>query len=112
MAQIRAANKVLNEAYLLRELGAKRRRSRAGPADIVHLGLLDAGQARKWIGGGKQTFSADMRLDLDELGTSDSRGKLVAEMALPLVIRSPDVLLREIEQDQLVEQWEEDLKRR
>ncbi|KAE8204722.1 hypothetical protein CF327_g7693, partial [Tilletia walkeri] len=139
MAQIHAANKVLNEAYLLRELGAKRRGSRAGPADIVHLGLLDAGQARKWIGGGKRTFSADMRLDLpppassqqqgsssspsvlavgsvpaalDELGTSDSRGKLVAEMALPLVVLPPDVLLREIEHDQLVEQWEEDLKRR
>ncbi|KAE8224240.1 hypothetical protein CF326_g8069 [Tilletia indica] len=141
MAQIHAANKVLNEAYLLRELGAKRRGSRAGPADIVHLGLLDAGQARKWIGGGKRTFSADMRLDLpppsssssqqqgsssspsvlavgsvpaalDELGTSDSRGKLVAEMALPLVVLPPNVLLREIEHDQLVEQWEEDLKRR
>ncbi|KAE8228554.1 hypothetical protein CF326_g6507 [Tilletia indica] len=61
MAQIHAAEKVLNATYLLREHGAKRRGSRAGPADIVNMGLLDVGQARKWIGGGKRTFSADLR---------------------------------------------------
>ncbi|KAK0538212.1 hypothetical protein OC834_000538 [Tilletia horrida] len=129
VAQINAANKVLNEAYLLRELGAKRRGSRAGPTDIVHLGLLDAVQARKWIGGGKRTFSADMRLDLPKAdtgsasaadvptlvpgsGSSSRSGKLGAEMALPLVVLAPEALAREIEHDRMLEQWEEELKRR
>ncbi|KAE8261203.1 hypothetical protein A4X09_0g7696, partial [Tilletia walkeri] len=105
MAQIHEANKILDEAYLLRELGAKRRGSRAGTVDIVHLGLLDAGPAWKWIGGGKRTClpppassqqqgssslpsvlaAGSVSAALDDLETSDSRGKLAAEMALPLI---------------------------
>ncbi|KAK0544711.1 hypothetical protein OC846_005240 [Tilletia horrida] len=126
-AQIHAANKMLNEAYLLRELGAKRRGTRAGPADIAHLGLLDAAQARRWIGGGKRTFSADMRLDYNNSapeidGQETSTAGVIApgevsqlvgaEMALPLVVLPDEVLSREIEHDKMLEQWEDDLRAR
>ncbi|KAL9937370.1 hypothetical protein V8E36_003779 [Tilletia maclaganii] len=146
-AQMHAASKMFNETYLLRELGAKRRGSRAGPTDIVHLGLLDATQARKWVGGGKRTFSADIRLDVTAASSfageneksdaemtaagvptptptaaaataailpvpAPTHDKLAAEMALPLIQLSALDLAREIENDRLLEQWEDELKRR
>ncbi|KAE8261381.1 hypothetical protein A4X09_0g7670 [Tilletia walkeri] len=87
--------------------------TRAGPADIVHLGVLDAGQQQQQGSSSPSALAAgSISAALDELGTSNSRGKLAAEIALPLVVLPPDVLLWEIEHDQLVEQWEEDLKRR
>ncbi|KAE8221364.1 hypothetical protein CF326_g8576 [Tilletia indica] len=87
--------------------------TRASPADIVHLGLLDAGRQQQQGSSSPSVLAAgSVSAALDELGTSDSRGKLAADIALPLAVLPPDILLREIEHDQLVEQWEEDLKRR